>query len=155
MPVSSRTRSAAAAAAAAYAAEEDADRSADEYYDRYSGRHAFECISWSIKEDIFGFTYPHIIGYNSRDKVPDAILDDRAFRRGTFSKPFEFVVCKTGRIRARNLNPDISNRDLFACAREAVKRVLLEDGCWTANGGVAEVDGVPLFDYQADRKSVV
>ena len=135
------------AAASASDAEEEED---DEYSDFYGGRHAFECIMWSSQGEIIGFDHHAPLGFNFGDKVPDDVLDDRAFIRDTFSGPFQFVVCATGRIQARDLDPNISLRNLFARARKAIKRARIEDGIWKKDGEMKlDSDGEPLFDYRS------
>jgi hypothetical protein len=103
----------------------------DDYEDFYEGRNAFECISWSAEGDIVGFD----IGFRLSDKtVPDAVLDDRAFARGFFQAPFEFVMDPVGLIRAKGLSPDISLRDLSARLQAAVTARMRDDGIWTGDG---------------------
>lgn len=83
---------------------------------------------WSNRRDNHGFSVDPPGDYDFNDDVPNDVLDNWAFRRRTFPGPFQFVLCATGRIRAYDLDPDISLRDLFARDREAIARVRIDDG---------------------------
>lgn len=122
-PVSLRTRS--------RALSEGAD--ADDYGDFFSGRHAFECVSWSCSGEIYGMDQG-VEDYQSGEPVPDGILDDRAFARGFFCAPFQQVVDCSGDIRAYDLPPEITLRQLSQRLCAAVAQRQASDGLWDAHG---------------------
>ena len=111
-------------------AADDAD-----YAAFYKGRHAFECLSWSCDGDIYSLSDAPDV-----DEVPDAILDDRAFARGFFKAPFEFAMDPLGKIRAKELSPDISLRELSARLQAAVAARQAADGVWKAQGDLNTAD---------------
>lgn len=111
-------------------AADDAD-----YAAFYKGRHAFECVAWSCDGEIHDFFDDAPAGYDGpNDKVPDAMLDDRAFARGFFKAPFEFSMDPCDLIRVKGLSPDISLRDLSARLQAAVAARQAADGVWKDNG---------------------
>jgi hypothetical protein len=114
--------------------DDDDDQQDDDderYEDFYEGRNAFECVDWDARGDIAGFAYGFRLSGNT---VPDAVLGDRAFARGFFQAPFEFVMDPVGLIRAKGLSPDISLRDLSARLQAAVTARMRDDGVWTEHG---------------------
>lgn len=131
--IANRTRGALARSADA---ELESDEERDDYGDFYEG-HAFDTLYFSCDGELLTdhFLQPPV-GYEEYDSVPDAILDDRAFYSGFFSAPFDFVVSGYGNIRARNLSPDITIRDLSASLVAAVEARKKEDGWWNADSSL-------------------
>ena len=116
-------------------AADDAD-----YAAFYKGRHAFECVSWSCDGEINDFFSFPPAGYDKDAKMPDAMLDDRAFARGFFKAPFEFIMDPCDLIRVEGLSPDISLRELSARLQAAVAKRQADDGVWTKNGELNTAD---------------
>ena len=114
-------------------AADDAD-----YAAFYKGHHAFECLAWTCRGETMDFFSLAPAGYNgigtdANDKVPDAMLDDRAFARGFFKAPFKFCMDPCGLIVANGLSPDISLRELSARLQAAVGKLV--DKGWRGLAG--------------------
>ena len=74
------------------------------------------------------------------DPVPDGILDDHAFANGFFLAPFEQVIDCSGDVRASDLPPNITLRELSRRLCEALTLQQAGDGYWNADGSLKEDD---------------
>jgi len=109
-----------------------------DYNQYYNGQNAIECVEWSCDGRIMFMS--EIGGYESGDPVPDGILDDRAFQIGFFLAPFQQVVDCEGHIRAYDLPPNITLRELSRRLCEAVADQQAGDGFWKADGSLRDDD---------------
>jgi hypothetical protein len=121
----------ASSGAPAAAFDDDAD-----YAAFYKGKHAFECVRWSAGGEIRGMGC-EAAGYEQDEDygpVPAGILDDHAFERGFFLAPFQQAVDCDGAIRAYDLPPNITLRELSLRLCAAVAERQASDGYWKVDG---------------------
>jgi len=109
----------------------------DDYQDFYQGRHAFECVEWSCWGEIMEMGD---IGEYNGGPVPDGILDDHAFENGFFLAPFQQVVDCSGKIRAYDLPPNITLRELSRRLCAAIALQQASDGFWKEDGSLKDND---------------